>query len=146
METDTQKQLSAADAYRMMHTEQNKNDLSEAQVLPRALGQGLKGNLRYAGPQQGWAGNTSVSSKKQDKPLKPLTDAEQELIAKIKQKQGNHGIGLGDLVPYGSPSQTKPIRAKIKRTLDNLVQRGEILKRTYKITGSEMTKYFVDSE
>ena len=135
--------LRAADAYRMMHEEQNKNDLSESQVLPRALGSGLKGNLRYSGPQQGWAGNTDSSSNKPEKQLKPLTDFEQQIIAKIKEKQGSDGVSVEDLVPYGSPSETKSQRAKIKKALDNLVSKGDLSKRTYKITGTEVAKYNV---
>jgi hypothetical protein len=140
MKTDDSIPLRAADAYRVMC---NENNLFEAQVLPRALGSGLKGNLRYSGPQQGWAGNTYSSSNKPEKQLKPLTDFEQELMVKIKDKQERNGVSVDDLVPYGSPSETKSQRAKIKKALDNLVSRGELSKRTYKITGTEVTKYNV---
>ena len=136
--------MSAADAYRDMC---NENNLFEAQVLPRALGFGLKGNLRYSGPQQGWARNTDSSSNKPEKQLKPLTDFEQKLMMKIKDSYVHqHGLGVSveDLVTYGSPGETKSQRAKIKKALDALVSRGELFKRTFKVAGDEVTKYHVN--
>ena len=132
---------SLADAYRAMCNE----TIFEAPVLPRALGSGLKGNLRYSGLQQGWAGNTNSSSNKSEKKLKPLTDFEQELMVKIKDKQGFDGVRFENLVPFGSPSEIKSIRAKIKKALDNLVSRRDISKRVYKIAGTEVSKYRVNS-
>jgi len=113
----------------------------ESYSLPRALGNGLHGNLRYGGRTFN-PGLPASSPKKAGKPIKPLTDFQIQLLQTIKTKQGNTGVSVSSLISMDSG----PSRATVKNALDALLLRNEIYKRTHKEAGSEVTKYFVNSE
>jgi hypothetical protein len=113
---------------------------AESYSMPRALGNGLHGNLRYAGATYN-PGLPAASPKKPDTHPKPLTGYQAKILQAVKSKQGDLGVSLDSLVGADGPT-----RAVVRDILKYLVTRGEISKRTHKQAGADVTKYFVNSE
>jgi predicted transcriptional regulator len=65
------------------------------------------------------------------------------LLARIKQHRAQ-GVHVDDLTsPIDSNYQAK--RSKIRKSLESLTKKNLLVKRTYKVTGVDVTKYSLPS-